>query len=119
MESKRIFSLDSKNSYTECRDKANLVIEALKKNFDIDLQWVHLRSPSQRDGYSCGIFAALNAAFMLQSILEGSFTEKGPATLETWSRKVFSEEDKANIRRCAKDVIYGVDDGAALINWIN
>jgi hypothetical protein len=35
------------------------------------------------------------------------------------SRKDFSEEDKANIRRCAKDVIYGVEDGAALINWIN
>jgi len=119
MESKRIFSLDSMNSYTTCRDKANLVIEALKKNFDIDLQWVHLRSPSQRDGNSCGIFAALNAAFMLQSILEGSFTEEGPATLEKWSRKEFSEEDKANIRRCAKDVIYGVEDGAALLNWIN
>jgi hypothetical protein len=119
MESKRIFSLDSMNSYTTCRDKANLVIKALKTNFGIDLQWVHLRSPSQRDGNSCGIFAALNAAFMLQSILEGSFTEEGPATLREWSRKDFSEEDKANIRRCARDVIYGVYDGAALINWIN
>ena len=119
MESRRIFSLDSMNRFDTCRDKANLVIEALKTNFGIDLKWVSLRSPSQMDGSSCGIFAALNAAFMLQSILEGSFKEGGPATIEKWSMKQFSDGDKANIRKCAKDVIYGVFDGASLLNWIN
>ena len=88
MKWKRIFSLDSKNGYSTCKSKASEVMRVLQEHFDIrDIEWVHLKSPDQRDGSSCGIFTALNSAFLLKSILEGSFTSDGPTDMKKWGKK--------------------------------
>ena len=116
---KRIFSLDSQNNDSTCQSKASEVIQVLQEHFDIrDIEWVRLKSPYQRDGTSCGIFTALNSAFLLKSILEGSFTSGGPTDMKKWGNKNFTEEDKLSIRRCAKDGIYG-DNAASLLGWLN
>jgi hypothetical protein len=117
---KRIFSLDSQNGFSTCKSKASKVIRVLREHFDIcDIEWVHLKSPHQRDGTSCGIFTALNSAFLLKSILEGSFTSAGPTDMKEWGDKIFTEADKLNIRMCAKEVIYGVKDAASLLKWLD
>jgi Ulp1 family protease len=77
-----------------------------------------LKSPYQDDGYSCGIFSALNASFFLKTILEGSMTENGP-DVTNWSKKRFSDGDKVEIRETLRAVIYDVQDGSALLKWIN
>jgi hypothetical protein len=115
---KKVFTLDSFNSYDTCKSKANLVIDFLKAHYNEELTWVHLRSPSQADGCSCGIFSALNASFFLKTILEGSMTENGP-NVTNWSKKRFSFGDKAEIRETLKAVIYDAQDGSALLKWIN
>jgi hypothetical protein len=73
------------------------------------------------DGSSCGIFTALNSAFLLKSILEESFTSRGPAPadMKRWENKNFTAEDKLNIRMCIKDVIYGDKDAASLLKWLD
>ena len=121
MKWKRIFSLDSQNNYTNCKSKASRVIRVLQEHFDIpEIEWVRLKSPHQRDGTSCGIFTALNLAFLLKSNLEGTtFTSGGPIDMEKWGNKNFTEEDKLSIRMCAKDVIYGVKDAASLLEWLD
>ena len=120
MEFKRIFSVDSQNIYSTGQSKANEVIRVLQEHFNIrDIEWVSLKSPDQKDGTSCGIFTALNSAFLLKSILEGTFTSCGPTDMKKWGNKNFTKEDKLNIRRCAKDVIYGVKDAASLLEWLN
>jgi hypothetical protein len=122
MKWRRIFSLDSKNGYSTCQIKASKVIRVLRDHFNIDdIKWVYLKSPNQKDGTSCGIFTALNSAFLLKSIMEGSFTSDGPAPadMKRWENKNFTEEDKLNIRMCAKDVIYGVKDAASLLKWLD
>jgi hypothetical protein len=120
MKWRRIFSLDSKNGYSNCQSKASKVIRVLGDHFNIhDIEWVRLKSPHQKDGTSCGIFTALNSAFLLKSILEGSFTTDGPADMKRWENKNFTEQDKFNIRMCAKDVIYGVKDAAFLLKWLD
>ena len=120
MKWKRIFSLDSQNNNRTCQRKASEEIQVLQEHFDIpDIEWVSLKSPYQRDGTSCGIFTALNSAFLLKSILEGLFTSDGPTDMKKWGNKNFTEEDKLNIRRCAKEVIYGVKDAASLFEWFN
>ena len=116
---RRIFSLDSKNNNSTCQSKANKVIRVLREHFDIcDIEWVNLKSPHQRDGSSCGIFTALNSAFLLKSILEGSFTSAGPTNMKEWGDRKFSEAEKLSIRMCAKEVIYGVKVAASLLEWI-
>ena len=116
---KRIFSLDSQNNDSTCQSKANKVIRVLREHFDIcDIEWVSLKSPHQRDGTSCGIFTALNSAFLLKSILEGSFTSAGPTNMKEWGDKIFTKADKLSIRMCAKEVIYGDADVASLLEWI-
>jgi hypothetical protein len=120
MELQRIFSVDSQNSYNTGQSKASEVIRVLREHFDIrDIEWVRLISPHQRDGYSCGIFTALNSAFLLKSILEGSFTSDGPTDIKKWGNKIFTEEDKLSIRMCAKDVIIGDKDVTTLLDWLN
>ena len=122
MKWKRIFSLDSQNIYSTGQSKASEVIRVLRDHFNIrDIKWVNLKSPHQRDGTSCGIFTALNSAFLLKSILEGSFTSGGPAPadMKRWENKNFTKEEKLNIRICAKDVIYGVKDAASLLVWLD
>ena len=120
MKWKRIFTLDSLNNDSTCQSKASEVIQVLQEHFEIrDIEWVSLKSPYQRDGTSCGIFTALNSAFLLKSILEGSFTSGGPTDMKKWGNKNFTEEDKLNIRKCAKDVIYGMKDAASLLEWFN
>ena len=120
MKWKRIFTLDSQNNDSTCQRKASEVIQVLQEHFDIrDIEWVRLKSPYQRDGTSCGIFTALNSAFLLKSILEGTFTSGGPTDMKKWGNKNFTKEDKLNIRRCAKDVIYGVKDAVSLLEWFN
>ena len=120
MEFKRIFSVDSQNIYSTGQSKANEVIQVLQEHFNIrDIEWVSLKSPDQKDGTSCGIFTALNSAFLLKSILEGTFTSGGPTDMKKWGNKNFTKEDKLNIRRCAKDVIYGDKDAASLLEWLN
>jgi hypothetical protein len=120
MKWRHIFSLDSKNNNSTCQKQASKVIRVLRDHFNIcDIEWVYLKSPHQRDGTSCGIFTALNSAFLLKSILEGSLTSRGPADMKRWENKNFTEEDKLNIRRCAKDVIYGVKDAASLLEWLD
>jgi hypothetical protein len=122
MKWRRIFSLDSKNGYSTCQIKASKVIRVLRDHFNIDdLKWVYLKSPNQKDGTSCGIFTALNSAFLLKSIMEGSFTSDGPAPadMKRWENKNFTEQDKLNIRMCAKEVIYGVKDAASLLKWLD
>ena len=95
-------------------------MRVLRDHFNIcDIKWVNLKSPNQRDGTSCGIFTALNSAFLLKSILEGSFTSAGPTDMEKWGDKIFTEADKLSIRACTKDVIYGDADVASLLEWIN
>jgi hypothetical protein len=97
MKWKRIFSLDSQNIYSTGQSKASEVIRVLRDHFNIrDIEWVYLKSPNQRDGTSCGIFTALNSAFLLKSILEGSFTSGGPAPadMKRWENKIFTEEEK-------------------------
>ena len=116
---KRIFSVDSQNDRRVGKEKAVNVIKVWRELFDIELESVQLVSPPQRDGNSCGVFTFLNAAFLLKSILEGSFSFDGPNNMGKWSERVFSGKDKASIRKCAKDVIYGDIDGASLLNWIN
>ena len=117
---KRIFTVDSMNSRDTCKKKADEVSHVLRTDFGIrDMEWVHLKSPDQRDSSNCGIFAALNAAFLFKSILNGSFTFRGPENMEQWSAKAFSEEDKANIRSGAKSVIYGDNEGDSLLKLIN
>ena len=82
--------------------------------------WVSLKSPSQRDGTSCGIFTALISAFLLKSILEGLFTSDGPTDMKKWGNTNFTEEEKLRIRGCTKDVIYEEKkDVASLLEWIN
>ena len=120
MKWRRIFSLDSKNGYSTCQSKASEVMRVLRDHFNIrDIEWVHLKSPHQRDGTSCGIFTALNSAFLLKSILKGSFTSAGPTDMKEWGDKIFTEVDKLSIRACTKDVIYGDADVASLLEWIN
>jgi hypothetical protein len=121
MKWKRIFSLDSQNNNRTCQRKASEVIKVLQEHFDIrDIEWVRLKSPHQKNGTSCGIFTALNSAFLLKSILEGSFTSAGgPADMKKWGNKNFTEEDKLSIRMCAKEVIYGVKDAASLLEWLD
>ena len=116
---KRIFSMDSQNRKSVGKQKADNVIKAWRDQFKIELEWVHLQSPEQRDGSNCGVFTFLNAAFLLKSILEGSFSCDGPKDIGKWSARVFSHQQKASIRSCAKEVIYGDSDGALLLNWIN
>ncbi len=88
MKWKRTFSLDSKNGYKDCQSKASEVIQVLQEHFDIpDIEWVRLKSPHQRDGSSCGILTALNSAFLLKPILEGTFTSGGPTDMEKWENK--------------------------------
>jgi hypothetical protein len=122
MKWKRIFSLDSKNNNITCRSQASKVIRVLGDHFNIDdIKWVYLKSPNQNDGTSCGIFTALNSAFLLKSILEGSFTSRGPAPadMKRWENKIFTEAEKLNIRMCIKDVIYGDKDAASLLKWLD
>ena len=116
---KLIFSMDSQNRKSVGKEKADNVIKVWQDLFKIELKWVHLQSPDQRDGNNCGVFTFLNAAFLLKSILEGSFSCDGPKDIGKWSARVFSQEEKASIRSCAKEVIYGDSDGALLLNWIN
>ena len=112
--------MDSQNNDSTCQRKASEVIQVLQEHFDIrDIEWVRLKPPYQRDGTSCGIFTALNSAFLLKSILEGTFTSGGPTDMKKWGNKNFTEEDKLSIRRCAKDVIYGDKDAASLLGWLN
>ena len=94
------------------------MIDVLKAHYNEELTWVKLKSPSQDDGCSCGIFSALNASFFLNTILEGSMTENGP-DVTNWSKKRFSGGDKAEIRETLRSVIYDVQDGSALLKWIN
>jgi Ulp1 family protease len=115
---KKVFTLDSFNAYDKCKSKANLVIDVLKAQYNEELTWVKLKSPYQDDGYSCGIFSALNASFFLKTILEGSMTENGP-DVTNWSKKRFSDGDKVEIRETLRAVIYDVQDGSALLKWIN
>ena len=115
---KKVFTLDSFNDYDKCKSKANDVIDVLKAHYNEELTWVRLKSPSQDDGCSCGIFSALNASFFLKTILEGSMTENGP-DVKNWSKKRFSGGDKAEIRETLRSVIYDVQDGSALLKWIN
>jgi Ulp1 family protease len=115
---KKVFTLDSFNDYDKCKKKANLVIDVLNAHYNEELTWVKLKSPSQDDGCSCGIFSALNASFFLKTILEGSMTENGP-DVTNWSKKRFSGGDKAEIRETLRSVIYDVQDGSALLKWIN
>ncbi len=120
MKWKRIFSLDSQNNNSTCQSKASEVIQVLQEYFDIrDIEWVRLKSPHQRDGTSCGIFTALNSAFLLKSILEATVTSDGPTDIEKWGNKFFTEQDKLSIRMCAKDVIYGDKDAASLLKWLD
>ena len=119
MTHKRIYSMDSQNKKRVGKEKADNVIKAWRDQFKIELEWVHLQSPEQRDGSNCGVFTFLNAAFLLKSILEGSFSCDGPKDIGKWSARVFSQQEKASIRSCAKEVIYGDSDGALLLNWIN
>jgi hypothetical protein len=120
MKWRRIFSLDSKNGYSTCQSKASKVIRVLRDHFNIDdIKWVYLKYPDQKDGTSCGIFTALNSAFLLKSILDSSFTSDGPADMKRWENKNFTKEDKLNIRMCAKDVIYGDKDAASLLKWLD
>jgi hypothetical protein len=60
----------------------------------------------------------MNASFFLKTILEGSFTENGP-DVTNWSKKLFSDGDKADIRKCLKNVIYDNQEGSSLLDWIN
>jgi hypothetical protein len=88
MKWRRIFSLDSKNGYSTWKTKAIEVIRVLRDHFNIDdIEWFNLKSPPQNDDSSCGIFTALNSAFLLKSILEGSFTKDGPADMKRWRIK--------------------------------
>ena len=120
MKWKRIFSLDSKNNNITCQSKASEVIRVLRNHFNIDdIEWFNLKSPPQNDDCSCGIFTALNSAFLHKSILEGSFTKDSPTHIEQRRNKNFREEDKLSIRTCTKDVIYGDKDVASLLEWLD
>jgi Ulp1 family protease len=115
---KKIFSLDSFYNKDYCAGKVELVIQYLRTHHSVDLEWVHLQSPNQKDGFNCGIFCAMNATFFLKSILEDSFTAEGPGD-KYWSTKNFCDQDKVSIRENLKDVIYGDQDGSSLLRWIN
>jgi len=39
--------------------------------------------------------------------------------MKRWENKNFTEQDKLNIRMCAKEVIYGVKDAASLLKWLD
>jgi len=114
---KKIFSLDSLYNKDYCAGKVELVIQYLRTHHSVELKWVHLKSPRQKDSVSCGIFCAMNATFFLKSILEGSFTAEGPGDKD-WSTKNFCEQDKVSIRENLKEVIYGDQDGSSLLRWI-
>jgi Ulp1 family protease len=52
---------------------------------------------SQRDGFSCGIFVILNMFRMMKNVFESHL-------LEVNHNKVYSPEEKTNIRQCLIEI---------------
>lgn len=113
---KKIYFLDSMNSAQTATSIGNVMIKFFEERLEITgYKSVLLPSSDQMDYCSCGLFTILNAIMLLKLICEEKFD---PIVLKDRKPRVFSVQEKIEIRRVVKLVLHGSGDVTSLLEWV-